>query len=510
MSIMRKAVVGTAYVFIFSILAAGLGYLVRVVMARSLTTADYGLFYAIFSLFTFFTLFGNLGLTEAIQKLIPEYLVQKDYAKIKGVISITLGIQLLIFGIVSLVIALLARQLAESYFQSMSAVVPIMLLAVTFWLRPIVTIFGAVFVGFQQLRYYAIIDGMKMLLVLVFLGLFFNLFGKGILAPSLAYLAAFALMPFLLFPFVVRMFPAMFSTKANMSKDALGVLFSLGLPMMMGMIGGSILVYTDTLILTYFRSLEEVGLYQAAYPTANLLLYVPGAITAMILPLSSELWESQKKEQLREGIDLLHKYTLIIMVFLAAVTASFAGTILSFLFGSVYAGASVPLIVLSLGAILFAVATINTTILSGIGKPGISAKIVLLAATVNVILNFFIIPRYGMAGASLTTFLGYVIILGLTLLKLQEHVGARINISLWVRHALVGALLFVVLAVAKKTIPLKGILGFIAIVPIGFLVYGLLLAAFHIVNKSDIGILKNLLPGKVIRLTGPPPPQPPS
>ncbi|MBI1971122.1 flippase [Candidatus Woesearchaeota archaeon] len=496
MSLVRKVVFGTTYIFLFSVIAAGLGYVVRLLIARSLTTAEYGLFYAIFSLFTFFTIFGHLGMTEAVQKLIPEYIVHKEFGKIKGLITITIALQLAIFGIVSIVAIVFAKQLAVSYFHSVSAVTPIILLAVMFWLRPIVTLLSSVFVGFQQLKYFAFVDSMKMFFVLVLLGISFHVLGKSIIGPSIAYLGAFILLPLVLIPFFLRVFPSFFSTKMDLSKELLRRIFLFGIPMMVSMAGGNILVYTDTLMLTYFRTLEEVGLYQAAYPTANLLLYLPGAITAIILPLSSELWELKEKVKLQVGTELLYKYTLIIMVFLAIVTAAFARQILSFLFGGAYLDASVPLIILSLGAILFAIATINITILSGIGKPKVIAKIVLLAAGVNVFCNFFVVPAYGMVGAAFTTVLGYIIILGLTLLKIKEYAGAKISLRLVAKHTLVGVLFSFFLLFLGGVFPIHGIISLAVIATLGLLLYVPLLFLFRIMTREDMRFLKEAIARK--------------
>lgn len=496
MGLIRKVVFGTTYLFLFSLIAAGLGYLVRILIARNLTTAEYGLFYAVFSLFTFFTIFGHLGMTEAVQKLIPEYIVQKEFGKIKGIITITLGIQLAIFGMVSIAAIVFARQLAVSYFHSMSAVTPIILLAVMFWLRQIVALLSAVFIGFQQLKYFAFIDSLKMFFVLVLLGISSNLLGKSILVPSIAYLGAFILLPFVLIPCFFRVFPSFFSTKMHLSKELLRRIFLFGIPMMVSMAGGNILVYTDTLMLTYFRTLEEVGLYQAAYPTANLLLYLPGAITAIILPLSSELWELKEKVKLQVGAELLYKYTLLIMVFLAMVTAAFARPILSFIFGGAYLGASVPLIILSLGAILFAIATINITMLSGIGKPKVIAKIVLLAAGVNVFANFFVVPAYGMVGAAFTTVLGYIIILGFTLLKIKEYIGAKIPLLLLVKYTIVGVLFFSFLLFLGGVFPIHGIVSLAVIAILGLLLYIPLLFLFRIMTRKDILFLKEAIARK--------------
>ena len=49
MSYTKLAVRGAATVFIISIIAAFLGYLVRLILAKNLTVEQFGLFYAVFA-----------------------------------------------------------------------------------------------------------------------------------------------------------------------------------------------------------------------------------------------------------------------------------------------------------------------------------------------------------------------------------------------------------------------------------------------------------------------------
>lgn len=501
MSLARKAAFSTFIVFTFSILAAALGYVVRIIMARGLLPADYGLFYAIFTMFSFLVIFSNLGLDEALSKLIPDFLVEKDYPSVKGLILIVIALQLSVFGICAIAIIVFARQIGLSYFHSAAAITPIIILAIAFWVRPVGTALTNAFRGFQKLQYYTLFNVLKLFLVAIFISFFFARGASSITIASFAYLFSFTLIPIILTPFFLKVFPQFFRTKARITRHLFKRIISFSFPAMIAMVGSSILIYSDTLILTYFRTLEEVGLYQVAYPTSNILLYFPSAICAMILPLSSELWARKEKEKLRIGTNLLYKYSLLLMIPLAILVASFSKSILTTLFGQAYEAATLPLVILSAGSVIYAIGIISATILSGIGKPKINSKIVLIAAVTNIALNLVVIPRYGIVGAAITTVIGYTIILVLTLVKIKEHIHVHIPLALWGRYAASASLFILFVLGLKELIPLVGIVEFLLIAPLSIILYVPMVFLLGIMTQEDVVFLKRTLFGRNV---GPP------
>jgi len=58
----KKIVSNASKLLIYSVLAAILAYIVRIVMARSLSPSEFGLFYAVFAFVAFFLSFTDLCL----------------------------------------------------------------------------------------------------------------------------------------------------------------------------------------------------------------------------------------------------------------------------------------------------------------------------------------------------------------------------------------------------------------------------------------------------------------
>ena len=73
MNYTKLAFRGAAIGFITSIIAAFLGYLVRLVMVRNLSVEDVGLFYSVFSFLSVINIFKAIGTDTALIKFIPEF-----------------------------------------------------------------------------------------------------------------------------------------------------------------------------------------------------------------------------------------------------------------------------------------------------------------------------------------------------------------------------------------------------------------------------------------------------
>ncbi len=336
----RRAVRGAATVFIFSILAGFLGYLVRILFARNLTVEEYGLFYAVLTLVGLITTFRGLGLGQALVKYIPEYLVKKKKDLVKSTIITVALLQFIIAVFITIILFLSADYLSLHYFHSSASSSIIKLLAIGFILVVFIDVLNYSFQGFQNMLYVALTNFSKMLVILIiaFFGFRLNL---GLLAPTLAYMFYPVILFVIFYPVLTKkVFPQFCKIKTNFSKKLTKKLFKFGMPVVVGMAGMVILGYTDTIMLTYFSGLEQVGLYNVALPTARILTYFSAAIGTVFFPMFSELWARKDRKRLRYGIENVYRYLLIIILPFALIMFSFPKIIIRLLFGSVYENAS--------------------------------------------------------------------------------------------------------------------------------------------------------------------------
>lgn len=409
-------------VFIMMIASYFLGYVFRLLIARELGVSSYGLVYGIIALFGLFSIFMSLGLESALVKYIAEFRARNKPERIKGSILIVLFSKLLFSVIICGALILLSDLIASEYFNTPKASILIKIYGIGIIFSAIIGTLKASFQGFQSMRYFSTTDFVKSVIVLCITIPLLTL-GFGEMAPILGFALAFAIfLPLIYFPLLIKkVFPEFLRVKAELSKPLAKKLFRFGIPITLATLAGTVLGYTDTVILTYFRSLKEVGLYNAAFPTMKVINVIGVAITSVVFPISAELWAKKRKDQLSNGLGMLYKYVLIVVFPIALTMFLFPEIIMGILFGSEFRAAGNVLRILAIGYFINAFSGINNSTLTGIGKPKTVGKIILYGAALNLILNMILIPAYGMEGAALSTLSAFILIFILSL-NLRKHV----------------------------------------------------------------------------------------
>ena len=419
----KKVIKDSTTIFIMMGVAYFLGYVFRMMLARELGVASYGLIYGVISLFGFLSILMSLGLESALVKYIAQYNVEKKFREIKGSIIIVLVMKLLLSIIVCGVLFVGADWIAINYFGVPEAGVLIKIFSVGTVFSMITLTLRATFQGFQSMLHYSSSEVTKSILVIL---ITLALFGLGCreTAPIIAFTVVFVFfLPIIYIPILVkRTFPLFTTVKAKLSMDLVTKLFMFGIPIMFVGLADMILSYTDTLMLTYYRTLEEAGLYNVAVPSMKVIGIVGYVATAVVFPISSELWTNGKRKELFRGLQMLYKYVLVAVLPIALILFIFPETILGMLFGNEFRAAGNVLRVLVPGYFIYVYAGINTSMLSGIGQPKEVSKIMFAGAGVNLLLNLWLIPLWGMEGAAVSTSIAFVIIYLLSSRKVAEYV----------------------------------------------------------------------------------------
>ena len=493
MGYLKKAVFGTAIVFIFSLFAAFFGYLFRLILARNLTVEEYGLFYAVFALVSLLWIFKDLGMGEALVKYIPEFKIKEEHSSIKNALITSLFIQVLSATILALILILLSDYLAENYFHNPNAAIVITIFAIYILAKPFMITCARAFQAFQNMKYFASIDLTRSILAVLFV-LFGFIFIKDIIVPSLAYLITVLILALIFIPlFIKKSFPQFFEVKFSFDKELTKKLLKFGVQVMIGSAGWFIISYTDTLLLTFFTTMDQVGLYNAALPTSNVLQYFSIALAYVLLPMTSEMWAKKQKLQLVNGIKLLYKYSFLIIIPFSLMMFSFSSEVLNLLFGSKYVGASMTLQILVFGIIFYVVAGINFSVLSGIGKPNITSKIILSAAGINILLNLILIPVFGIVGAAIASASGFLFMLILSIIYLVKNIPLSVPLLAWTKIIISGLIFVGIISYLKKILVMGSLTEATIVGCVAGTVYIYLSFLFKVISFNEVKrVFKNL------------------
>ncbi|QWF33146.1 MULTISPECIES: polysaccharide biosynthesis C-terminal domain-containing protein [unclassified Pseudoalteromonas] len=174
-----------------------------------------------------------------------------------------------------------------------------------------------------------------------------------------------------------------------------------GLSVAFGGLASQLMLASDNIMLSIMgESLSSIGLYGVCSLIFVNALFIPSVILITDFVYLSNL-------SLHKVKSYLFEYWKFIIVPLLSVCISFilwGDVILSFLFGDIYTQAAKTLQILSLGiffGVMFRVPIGN--LLNAKGLASFNVCISLIFALVNIVLNYILIPLYGINGAAWAT-----------------------------------------------------------------------------------------------------------
>jgi O-antigen/teichoic acid export membrane protein len=165
----------------------------------------------------------------------------------------------------------------------------------------------------------------------------------------------------------------------------------------------------DTVLLGFFKTSREVGLYTSAYKIVTLASTIPTLLFASYLPYLVSIKNATVKEW----------KTFVLTMFIIGlptgiIVAIYAPEFITILYGSAYEGAVIPLRLLSLDIIAVFISVAFAQPLLLLGKEKKYLSIAAWSAGLNLLLNMFLIPLYGMTGAALTTIFAETLVAALS------------------------------------------------------------------------------------------------
>ncbi len=484
-----KGIIKNSYfLIIVSIISIVVGYTLRIFLSKTLSIEDFGLFYAISAFLGLFALIRHLGLNQAIVKYIPEFLVDREYRKIKSIIAISFISQLIIVSLFIFVVFTFSNEISMIIFKTEGAAIILQIMSLSFLPSIFFSLFQSVFQGFQKIKMYALVEFTRISLTLIF-AFILVVNGLGLFGLSMSYLIA-AIITSIIFSIFFLKIPNILSGSLDASKLFIKKIYKFSLPVFIGSLAAVIVSNIDTFILTISRSFEEVGLYQIALPTSQLLLVFVSAITVVLFPLTSKLYKKNEIENLASTVKLLVVFLFLTIIPFVVFLVVFPEVVINILFSEKYIGATQTIQILSISSIFYSIFLIFQTTLDGIGKQVMSMKNIYIVAAVNLLLNITFIPTYGIIGAAITTNIAFALGMGISFYGLNKTISLRLPIIKLLK-IFVGSILMIVFMLYMKSI--LNIYGFWINIPLtvifGVCFYFIYISLTKSLIKQDLNVL---------------------
>lgn len=185
-------------------------------------------------------------------------------------------------------------------------------------------------------------------------------------------------------------------------------LLSRSWPLLFASIGSTIYLKIDVMMLEHMVGSVEVGIYAVAARLSEVWYFIPTALAGSLFP-SIIAYRKLSPEQYQARMQRVYRIMVIASLGIAVPVTLLARPLISILYGAEYgASASILMIHIWTCPAVFMGAVLARWIISE-NLYMISLTRQAAAAIANVVLNLFLIPRYGAIGAAVATLLSYTV-----------------------------------------------------------------------------------------------------
>lgn len=158
----------------------------------------------------------------------------------------------------------------------------------------------------------------------------------------------------------------------------------------------------DIIILRFFEGFEQIGYYSVGVALANQVWLVPDAFKEV-------LFSKTAQDDSIDDIKISIKVNLYISLAIIAGITLLGKPLLVILYGAEYLPSYAVTVIIFIGLIPMIFYKMIISLFNAKGKQKLSFWILLLSAIINIIMNFILIPIYGIIGAAVASVFSYSI-----------------------------------------------------------------------------------------------------
>lgn len=242
----------------------------------------------------------------------------------------------------------------------------------------------------------------------------------------------------------------------------------------------------DVVMISWLAGDYATGLYNSAYKVISVFTAFYVIYQYVIFPLMSKLY-TEDTSLLKISFEQSFKYSLLILLPIIVGVYFYSPYIINLIYSSEFALASVPMQILIWTVVFLFINGVATSLLNSIGKEFDVTKIYIIAAIFNILVNYFLIPKYTYIGASIATVLSEILILGLMMYSISKT-EYKPDISLLktvIKLVICGMILTIALYLLNVSLWLA--------IPIGLIVYVISLLLTKSIDDTDRYIIRELL-----------------
>lgn len=385
---MKHLIKSTMYLTVSNVLTKVFSLVFFVILARSLSVDDYGLFRYLLTVSLIYAI-GFSGFNTSLTFFVSKYRKHSsDY------VFNSFLLMFFIFIILSVIILL---------FQEYSFYLILFLFA---------SLVDFFYLGFSRgiLNYFKL-AGFKLvenIIQLIILVIFYFTFKSVDFGFAVIFYSFSGLLSLIFFEIIKN--ELVFSFKVSLEK--IKKIFKYTIPVTLGSIGWSLMFGINAVFIKLFYNTEQVAYFSVGETIVQVFSFIPAAISITLLPKVASL---KNKNKIIKPLNYAVLGTFLISIFILITLLITDKLIINLIFTDKYLPALRVILPLSLAQIFIAIHNIYAAVWQGLNKPIIPTITISIAAILNVIGSYFLTKNFGIVGAAtsnaITSFIDAILII---------------------------------------------------------------------------------------------------
>ncbi len=402
------------------------GYVIHASLGRILGPEDYGRFGIIITLTTMLIVLIGNGIPTAMSKYLAE-IFESHPNRVRSIKKTAIKLQVFIILPTTLIFYLLSPFIAETVLRDPSLTPLFQLSAFIIPAFAAASFYFYFYTGLHYFRLQAVLKTLRALARIIFIIGFGYLYGVAgavagyIAAPLTIFLIASLYDLFRVSPTL----PAKESTYTFPAKQLLNYAW----PFTLFLLCYELILTVD---LYFVKALLHddflTGLYNAAITAGRIPYFLFYALTIILLPAiaksKTNTTDAETKSLVMQSLRLM----VIILIPMLTLLYAYGAEVLQFFYGSRYAGALAAYQIFLIGSGFLTVFYVFAFALAGAGRLALPLIATIFGVVMTSILNFILIPTYGIAGAATAVTLTSLLLMLYILIALVKEFAIKLPV----------------------------------------------------------------------------------
>ena len=469
MSALKRLFRNTFSMFVAQGLQPIMSLILVFIIARILGPEIFGKYIIIFQLFSIFQITSSFGLKTLLTR---EVAADKKNANKYLVNGFFLGLPASIINITMLALMVVLLNY-DSDVANGAYLIAIALIA-----SALMDVFSGVLSGFEEIQKIAH-SWIVFLILKTSLSIAILLLGYGLYGLIIVHVVTKFLQTALLYYFISKRFKKII---LSIDRALCKKLISMGWNLALLAVSVSLFWRADSIMLSKMVTHEMVGNYGAAYKVFHFMLMAVRSFFMAFFPLLSSFY-IERRSEFRNACRKAIRYLVILIIPISILVTYFSSYIMPYIWGSKFDNAIVTnvLIVMTWSLLPFAISEVLGTALIASKNQGIHVIFKIVVLFVKVVLNYFLILRYGVIGPAIATLISLMVLVILQIpFVIPKLIKFRINSFMMPLFKIILSTICMILVIY-----LLNEYHYILVLPISFFVYLLLLFITKIFSPED-------------------------